>query len=202
MATEQALGRPVTALADMIWGPPPDGPLALTLRLLEAGGETAFAIGTDPRGYNHVGTIAAGDTAGFERVHLARLRAGMKPVAWQPVAGAAVEIGSVYRGTNSLLALVRMPAERALFDPRALDAAWQLVRMLASSPSGALLFPRALHRLAAARPVPDEATIHVARTKAGFDVSVLDASGQPCLILQGLTVVERDRLTDIPREPV
>jgi hypothetical protein len=124
-----------------------------------------------------------------------------------------LRISEVYRSPTQLVALLQQGPEAnhaaagLAFEPLLLDAAWRLIQVLAPAAAGQLLFPRALRRITAMRPVPDTVSVHLVRSAAGagpahtFDVRFIDASGNTCLAMQGLSVATRDRLSDIPQTP-
>ncbi|MEX2631036.1 MAG: SDR family NAD(P)-dependent oxidoreductase [Tistlia sp.] len=216
-AAQQALGRPVAALANLVWGAPlaarPDGE-TLAVELYRAGETVAYGIereGAEGR-CSQIGEILpAAVEAVPERVDLARLRAGLKPVALEGLLAALPRDGAVYADATRLLATLVLPEDAddrtagMPFQPCYLEAAWRLASLLARR-GGAeqRLHPFSLRHIEARGPMPGRVTLQLTR-RAGagaaiptFDAVFYDATGAACAWLSDFAMTTADRLADIP----
>jgi polyketide synthase PksN len=207
-AAHQALGQPIAALANMVWGSPRIGGESI-VTLHGSGAERAYSIASADQAdiCHHLGEIVTASVDAPAPVNLARLRAGMKPPAWTLPDRMSVGVTHVYANAAQLVATLTLPADLAaqgmVFQPHVISAAWQLAQRFAGAT--APLLPQSLRRIEAARAVPEHVTLHLARkpeTSQTFDMTFYDTGGNACLRLRDFTLAPEAQLFDIPFQPV
>ncbi|MCX7366152.1 MAG: amino acid adenylation domain-containing protein [Alphaproteobacteria bacterium] len=172
-AAEKALGQRVTALGNMVWGPPAQSSSPLSVRLHRADGDIAYSVGPeDSEGACfHLGEIVVG------------------PVAVdRPYPAGKAEVSTLIVPTTEQGAGV-------LFAPSLVEAAWRV--------AGGALLPFALRRIESCAPLPAQVTLHLMRKEGAapgqrtVDMIFLDAEGRVCLRLLDFTGASREQLIDL-----
>ncbi|OLF09647.1 hypothetical protein BLA60_17775 [Actinophytocola xinjiangensis] len=112
---------------------------------------------------------------------------------------ADIAYGPVFRGLTDAVTgngelLARFTTEVALpqrmtFHPTALDAALQAITVLTGTRRGTTRLPFAVEEIELLAPVPTTGFVHlVAGGGDGHDITVLDETGRPCVVLHQVTV--------------
>jgi acyl transferase domain-containing protein/NAD(P)-dependent dehydrogenase (short-subunit alcohol dehydrogenase family)/acyl carrier protein len=206
-AAEDQLGRPVRALAEMVWGRAPGEGGRLEVGVHHDGADVAFSIAAETASdvLVHLGQVGEVTSDTNSRpVRIARLRAGMKPLTVQ-----SIGLGEIYASAAQAITTFSLPrggaARDALFPPSMLDAVCRLAAMHFAAHGGAIaqpLVPHMLQRIEAFGVVPEDVVIHLTlkgadRDRPTYDAALYDAAGAPCLLFTRLTLGPQDALRDI-----